>query len=128
MSGTVTRLVEAAFLAEFTLLLPEELLLELSEKLRTSRKLSRRITDDEAQRLIALLRQMAIVLPAITEPIPPVVRDSKDDHLIAQALLGGADILISRDKDLLSFACVAHVEIISLFQFVREYLAGIPGA
>lgn len=126
--GTVTRLVEAAFLAEFTLLLPEELLVELCEKLRTSRKLSQRITDDEAQRLIALLRQVAIVLPTITEPIPPVVRDSKDDYLIAQALLGGADLLISRDKDLLSLARVAHVEIISPFQFVRDYLAGIPGA
>ena len=124
-NGTVSRLVEAAFLAEFTLLLPEELLAELQEKLQTSRKLSRRITADEGRRLIALLRQVAIVLPTISEPIPPVVRDSKDDYLIAQALLGGADILISRDKDLLSLGQVAHVQILSPHQFVTAHLGGI---
>lgn len=69
-SGTVSRLVEAAVLAEFTLLLPEELLAELDDTLRTSRKLSRRITTDEGHRLVELLRQVVVVLPMIAEPIP----------------------------------------------------------
>lgn len=123
-SGTVSRLVEAAFLGEFTLLLPEELLAELQEKLQTSRKLIRHITADESRQLIALLRQVAVVLPTITEPIPSVVRDNKDDYLIAQALLGSADILVSRDKDLLSLGQVAHVKILSPYQFVNEHLGG----
>ncbi|HEY8600745.1 MAG TPA: putative toxin-antitoxin system toxin component, PIN family [Thermomicrobiales bacterium] len=120
-ASTISRLVEAALLGEFTLLLPEELLAELAEKLRTSRKLSRRISVDEGQELIDLLRQAAVALPTIVEAIPAVVRDPKDDYLIAQALLGDAGILISRDKDLLSLKQVEQVQILSPFQFVQRY-------
>ncbi len=123
-AGTISRLVEAALLGECTLLLPEELLAELAEKLRTSSKLNRRISVDEGQELIELLRQAAVILPTIAEVIPAVVRDPKDDYLIAQALLGNADILISRDKDLLSLKQIEHVQILSPFQFVQIYLAG----
>ena len=117
-AGTISRLVEAALVGEFVLLLPEELLAELAEKLRSSRKLKRRISVDEGQELIDLLRQAAVVLPTIAEMIPAVVRDPKDDYLIAQALLGNAEVLISRDKDLLSLKQVAHLQILSPFQFV----------
>lgn len=106
------------------LLLPEELLAELAEKLRTSRKLNRRISVDEGQELIDLLRQAAVILPTIAEMIPAVVRDPKDDYLIAQALLGNADVLISRDKDLLSLEQFEHVQMLSPFQFVQIYLDG----
>jgi putative PIN family toxin of toxin-antitoxin system len=123
-AGTISRLVEAALLGEFMLLLPEELLAELAEKLRTSRKLNRRISVDEGQELIDLLRQAAVILPTIAEMIPAVVRDPKDDYLIAQALLGNADVLISRDKDLLSLEQFEHVQMLSPFQFVQIYLDG----
>lgn len=55
LGGTVRRPVEAAILGEFTLLLPEELLGELGNKLRTNPKLARRIDPDERQEFIAIL-------------------------------------------------------------------------
>ena len=123
-AGTISRLAEAALVGKFVLLLPEELLAELAEKLRSSRNLSRRISADEGQELIDLLRQAAVVLPTIAEMIPAVVRDTKEDYLIAQALLGNADVLISRDKNLLSLKQIGHRQMLSPFQFVQRYLAG----
>lgn len=120
--GMVSRLVEAAILGEFTLLLPEELLDELDQKLRTNPKLVRRIGPDESQEFVAILRAVAETLPAITEPIPAVVRDPKDDYLLAQALLNRADLLVSRDKDLLSLGTVEQVRIVSPFKFVQGFL------
>ncbi len=95
---------------------------ELGEKLRTRRKLRRHIDVEDAQELIEVVRQAAVILPTITEAIPPVVRDARDDYLIAQALLGGADVLISRDKDVLALAQVEQVRMLGPFQFVRLYL------
>lgn len=126
MTSTVSRLVEAALIGQFTLLLPEELLVELGEKLRTSRKLSHRVSVAESQELIDLLWQAAFVLPTITESIPAVVRDSRDNYLLAQALLGNAAVLISRDKDLLSLGQVEDVQILSPFQFVQLYFDDEP--
>ena len=122
--GTIKRLVEAAILGEIELLLPEELIAELLNKLQTSRKLSRRISPAEGREFIALLRLVATILPLIDAPIPAVVRDPKDDYLLAYALLYAADYLISRDKDLLTLGPTEGLAIVSPFQFVTHYLGG----
>lgn len=120
--GTVRRLIQGAVLGEFELLLPEALLDELGRKRRTNAELARRISPEESAEFVALLRSIAILPPAIREPIPAVVRNPKDDYLLAYALLYEADFLVTRDKDLLVLRQVEHLLLVGPIQFVREHL------
>ncbi|MDP9374467.1 MAG: putative toxin-antitoxin system toxin component, PIN family [Chloroflexota bacterium] len=120
--GTVGRLIEAAIPGEFMLLLPEELLDELATKLRANAKLGRRISPEDSGEYIALLRSVAVTLAPTREAIPAVVRDPKDDYLLAYALLNKAGFLITWDKDLLSLERVEQLLMVSPFQFVQMHL------
>ena len=51
-----------------------------------------------------LVAREAEIAPRIEAPIPAVTRDPEDDYLIAYALVGRADYLVSGDKDLLVMA------------------------
>ena len=126
-NGTIGRLIEAVVLGGIKLLLPEELIAEIETALRSSKKLARRIEPDEGAQFVALLRSVAIIPPPIDEPIPAVVRDPKDDYLLAHALLHEADYLISRDKDLLVIAQVGRLAIVSPHQFVQSVLGATGG-
>ena len=55
----------------------------------------------------------------ITDPIPAVTRDPKDDYLLAHAVLGAADYLVSGDQDLLVLERLEGVKIVT----PREFLA-----
>jgi uncharacterized protein len=44
-----------------------------------------------------------MILPDPIDP-PPVVRDPRDDYLLALALAGRADAIVTGDKDLLDHA------------------------
>jgi uncharacterized protein len=122
--GTIQRLIEAVTLGEAELILPEELIEELERKLMTSPKLVRRIAPEESREFIALLRSVAIIPAPVTGTIPAVVRDPKDDFLLAYALLHGADSLISRDKDRLVLGEIDGLMIVSPHQFVTNHLGG----
>ncbi len=104
------------------LLLPEELLDELATKLRANAKLGRRISPEDSGEYIALLRSVAVTLAPTREAIPAVVRDPKDDYLLAYALLNKAGFPITRDKDLLSLERVEQLLMVSPFQFVQMHL------
>lgn len=117
--GTVQEVVEVILSGLVTLLLPEELLDELLDVLTTRPYFVRRIPHQAATEFIATLRDAAELLPNIPEEIPSILRDPKDDYLIAQALVGQADYLITGDDDLLSLGRVDHLRIVTPLQFVR---------
>ena len=50
-------------------------------------------------------------------PFPAVVRDPKDDYLIAHAVMGQADYLVTGDDDLLSLGRIDTIRILSPRQF-----------
>ncbi len=118
-SGTVGRIVEAAFGGEFTLLLPEEVPRELGESIAAKPFLRDRIDAGDLLAFITLLREIAELLPAIEEPYPVVTRDPDDDYLLAHALLASADYLVSGDKDLLSLVPVEGLTVLSPAEFAR---------
>lgn len=109
--------LEAALLGKFNLLLPEEVLEELQRKIPSKRYLAERITPENAEKLVTILRQISEVVPRIELEIPALTRDPKDDYLLAHAVVGEADYLVTGDDDLLVLKEVEGVKIVTAGQF-----------
>jgi uncharacterized protein len=122
VDGPVTRIVEACVLGEATLLLPEALLEELTSRISDKPYLKTRIQADEVAQLATILRSVGEIIPRIESPIPAVTRDPKDDYLLAYAVVGQADYLITGDKDLLVLGHAVGVTICRPRDFVDNWL------
>jgi putative PIN family toxin of toxin-antitoxin system len=111
--GPIRRIINAAVLGRFTLLLPEALLTEFSVKVSRKPSLSSRITAGELHEFVSLLREISEEIPVIETKIPAVTRDPKDDYLLAYALVGEANYLVTGDRDLLALGQVDGVTIVT---------------
>ncbi|MFO7919083.1 MAG: putative toxin-antitoxin system toxin component, PIN family [Anaerolineae bacterium] len=109
----VNHILEAAFLGKIDLLFPEEIFAELRQKMPQKPYLAERISPQQVEDLIAILAEISEGIPTITIEIPAVTRDPKDDYLIAYALVGRADYLVTGDADLLILEKVEDVEIVT---------------
>lgn len=122
--STIMQIVEAAFSRLFTLLIAQDIADEFSNKVVNSKYLSQRIPREEADALLQTLLEVAEVIPAIsTGPdtqlaFPVVTRDPKDDYLLAYALVGQADYLVTGDADLSSLDEVEGVKIVTPAEFL----------
>jgi hypothetical protein len=117
--SSISIIVEAMLGQMFTCLLPEELLEELVQAISTKKHLAEKVTRQDIEVMVTALRAVAEIVPSITDPIPAVTRDPKDDYLLAYALVGQADYLVTGDRDLLSLNQVEQVQIISPKDFVE---------
>lgn len=61
---------------------------------------TKRVTPEERHRFDVTLRIVCELLPDPSAP-PQVLRDAKDDYLVALALAGRADAIVTGDRDLL---------------------------
>jgi len=114
----VVEVVRMGVLGEFELLFPEELLDELARKVHEKEYLAERITAEEVEELAAILSEVSEAVPKITETIPAVTRDPKDDYLLANALVGKADYLVTGDHDLLVLGQVGGLQIVTAHEFL----------
>ena len=78
------------------LITSEILLRELRDKLRVKFDLAA----DELPLIVALSERAKIVKP--TKLTPPICRDADDDWVLATALAGHAELIITGDQDLLA--------------------------
>ena len=118
--GPVRALFHAFVAGRFTLLLPEWLIDELTNSVQTKPRLAKRISITQLNRFTALLRAAAEQIAEIETPIPVVSRDLDDDYVLAYALVGNADYLVTGDKDLLALeGLIAGLEIVTPAQFVE---------
>ena len=115
--SSIHLVLEAALLGKFNLLLPEEVLEELQRKILSKKYLAERITPENAEKLVSILRQISGVIPRIELEIPALTRDPKDDYLLAHAVVGEADYLVTGDDDLLVLKEVEGVKIVKASQF-----------
>ena len=102
---------------EITLLVSTPLLDEIEATVKHKRYLIEKIGEKKLVRFIQLLKIISEEIPFITAKIPIVTRDPKDDYLIAYAILGKADYLVTVDKDLLVLEQVGHVKIVHSGEF-----------
>ena|SRR3989344_9372930 len=115
---TIKTIFEAGFENKFKLLLPHDVLIELAKKLTEKKYLARHISKEDAREFIEALTTIIEEIPIITEPIPQVCRDKKDDYLLANAVVGEADYLVSGDDDLQVLKEIQGVKIVSPVEFI----------
>ena len=116
--GTIQQLMSAALEGRYMLLLPEELLREMSEALSRKETLSRRTNPEDRQKLLTRFTEIAEKIETIREDIPTVTRDRKDDYLLAYAVIGQVDYLVTGDMDLLVLDPVGPVRIVRPADFL----------
>jgi putative PIN family toxin of toxin-antitoxin system len=95
-----------------------ELLAELDRVLRYPR-LQRYISEEERTRFVALLMALSKVVE-LPDTIPQICRDPEDDRVIACAVVGDADVIVSGDDDLLVLDRVGEVAVLSPAQLLAR--------
>ena len=91
----------------------------LQELDRVSRypKLQRYYAEDDRRRFVALIAALSEVIE-LPESVPRICRDPDDDWVIACAVVGQADAIVSGDRDLLTLRQVGEIPILSAAQFL----------
>jgi uncharacterized protein len=117
-SGSIAAIMDSLARGDFMLLLPLELLDELEQVVARKPSLAQRIRPEQLARLREGLLAVGDVIPPIEQHIPAVTRDRKDDYLLAYAVVGAADYLVTGDEDLLVLKQVGRLRIVSPPAFV----------
>jgi putative PIN family toxin of toxin-antitoxin system len=99
-TGTIVKVVESAYAGDYTLVLPAEVIEELRRKVAEKAWLAARIPPETAETFITALTAIAFLPGPITEPLPQVGRDRKDDYLLAYGAVAACDYLVTGDPDL----------------------------
>ena len=102
---------------DFVLVTAPELLAEL-DRVLTYPKLQRYYSKKERTRFVALVMALSEVVD-LPESIPRICRDPDDDQVIACAVVGEADVIVSGDDDLLALERVGGIPILTAAQFLE---------
>jgi putative PIN family toxin of toxin-antitoxin system len=100
---------------DYVLVLSRDILAETLEKLLTKEKIRKayRYSDLEARKYVDSLTQVVGVMVNDTVSIAGVVRDPDDDMIIACAATASADLIVTRDKDLLTLGSFESTRIVT---------------
>jgi uncharacterized protein len=110
--------MQAAREGAFVLVVPVETVEEVMRVSAAKPWLTKHISTPDLEQVAGDLNEMAEVAPSLTVPPPKICRDRGDDYLIAQAVLAEVDLLVTRDRDLLSLGEVAGVRIVEPVTFL----------
>jgi putative PIN family toxin of toxin-antitoxin system len=124
--GTPARLIDAAQANEVELFTSRVLLAELTRILRRA-KFTKAIAASGAslEELVLGYAELATLVTPV--PIPPTVLDDPDDdHVLACALAGNAEHIVSGDRDLLSLKTFRDIPIITPAEAMRIIAAAWP--
>ena len=122
--GPIAQILDVHLAREdFTLLVCPQMLEELNRVLQYP-KFQRYFNDEIRLRFVALIAALGELVD-VPDELPRLVRDPKDDYLIACALAGEADLILSGDKDVLDLKMVGRIQIVSAGYFADE-IVGKP--
>lgn len=124
-TGPIRSIIHAAYGQSFALLITQYLVDELLDTLKRKPYLAERITIEDADEFLKALLDIAELIPAIPpSEIRPATRDPKDDYLLAHALIGRADFLVTGDEDLLALGDIGDLKIVSPIAFAETLMRG----
>jgi len=103
-TGWFADILQQALSRTFTILLPSEMERELVAVVQRKPYLRERIRDHALRQLFDDLALVAQPVSPLDGDIARVVRDERDDYLMAYALAYDVDVLVSGDKDLLALS------------------------
>ncbi len=113
-----TAIIDRAFEGSFTLVIVETTLEELRDKVSNKPYLASRIAASEVNQFVDTLVEITEIVQMLPHALPKVVRDPRDDYLLAPAVLEQVDYVVTGDKDLLILGEVAGVRIVTPAEFV----------
>ena len=121
--GLPHRLIEAAAAGDIELVASPTLLAELRDVLGRRHLASRLVQQaSTVEQAIALYAELTIVVsPTSTPRVVP--SDADDDHVIAAAVTGGAELIISGDRHLLGLGSHQGIPIVDAAEAVRRLAA-----
>ena len=102
---------------DFVLVTAPESMAELDRVLAYP-KLQRYYTEEERVRFVALVMALSEMVD-LPESIPRICRDPDDDRVIACAVAGEADVIVSGDRDLLALEQVGNIRVLTAAQFLE---------
>ena len=118
--GVPYKLIEAAAAGDIELLTSPALLAELRDVLGRQHLASRLAAQrSSVEQAIGFYGELAISVSPLSTP-RVVPGDADDDHVIAAAVAGDAEIIVSRDRDLLSLGSHQGIGIVNAAQAVRR--------
>ena len=121
--GPPRQILDAWLKGRYKLVLSLYLVDELAHVLSYPRIVERvRLTPEELEAVLAALLSQAELTPGKLQ-LPGVTRDPKDDPVVACAVEGQADYIVSGDQDLLALGEYEGIQVITPRRFV-ETLAG----
>ncbi len=129
VSGTILKrgrsfeLLEAWRQGAFTLVMAHEQRAELADVLTREHIAVRyRVTAEDVEALFRRIADLAMDV-VVGEPSPVTVRDPQDEPILATAIFGEADYLVTGDKDLLVLrddSRLRPLRIVTVEEFLRE--------
>lgn len=113
----IAELIDAHLVrGDLMLLTCQVMLAELDRVLRYPR-LHRYYDTETRVRFVALIAALSEVI-GMPAQVPRICRDPADDWVIACAVAGGADVIVSGDRDLLDLGQVGQIRVLSARQFL----------
>ncbi len=125
--GLADELLTVAAEGQFDLVLSSAIIIETWRTLISSEHIRSRypFSDERVQLFCLSLQQIAVDVLRTTLPLTRIVRDPEDDMIVACAVTGQADTIVSRDKDLLSLGLYRDIAVITPEDFRQELRSAV---
>ena len=112
--GLADELLTLGAEGHFELVLSSAIIIEAWRTLIASDHIRARypFSDERAHLFCLSLLEIAVDVLRSTQPLSGIVRDPRDDMVVACAVDGRADTIVSRDKDLLALGAFQNITVV----------------
>ncbi|MCB9151504.1 MAG: putative toxin-antitoxin system toxin component, PIN family [Caldilineaceae bacterium] len=118
---TITQVVDICVTkSSVTLIIPPELLAELSEKVLEKSYLKARILQADLDEFLEVIKSIAIIPPKLAD-MPLLSPDPDDDYLLAHGLLEEVDYIVTGDAALLALGQIDALKIVDATTFGKLF-------